>query len=324
MSSHLEIYDLSLRKTGEELCGDKVKTYSNSEKTIIVLSDGLGSGVKANILATMTSEIIVKMLSEDIPLEEVINTIISTLPMCKIRKIAYATFTILEINNKTYRYKVVNFDNPKVFVFKKNKLITVEREAKQFFDKKINVFENNLEEGDFIGMISDGVMYAGLGSAFNFGWGWESISQFIFDILNKNSGASISAQEIIYQAIARTHKLYGGVIGDDATFAGVMLRKKNSIMIFTGPPLNQNDDDKIVKRLLDFNGRKIICGGTTGNIAARYLNAEPEVIISTMTRETPPIAKLDKIDLVTEGILTMTKTLDYLREFKTDLLSLSK
>ncbi|MBP7653392.1 SpoIIE family protein phosphatase [Candidatus Dependentiae bacterium] len=324
MESQLEIYDLSLKKTDEELCGDKVKIYSNKEKTIIVLSDGLGSGVKANILATMTSEIIVKMLSENIPLEEVINTIISTLPICQIRKIAYATFTILEIDNNTYKYKVVNFDNPKVFVFKNKKIMHMDRESRQVIDKKINIFENKLDEGDFIGIISDGVMYAGLGSSFNFGWGWDNIGLFIENILNSENETKPTAQEIVYKVITNTHKLYGGIVGDDASFAGIMLREKKSIIIFTGPPLNKEDDFKIVKRLLDFNGRKIVCGGTTGNIVGRYLNSEPEVDILTMTHDTPPIARLKKIDLVTEGILTMTKALDYLKEFGTDSVSLSK
>jgi len=200
----------------------------------------------------------------------------------------------------------------------------MDRESRQVIDKKINILENKLDEGDFIGIISDGVMYAGLGSSFNFGWGWDNIGLFIENILNSENETKPTAQEIVYKVITNTHKLYGGIVGDDASFAGIMLREKKSIIIFTGPPLNKEDDFKIVKRLLDFNGRKIVCGGTTGNIVGRYLNSEPEVDILTMTHDTPPIARLKKIDLVTEGILTMTKALDYLKEFGTDSVSLSK
>lgn len=122
-----DIYDLSLNKKGEELCGDKVKFTKTEKQTTIVLSDGLGSGVKANILASLTTEILITMLQADVPLEEVIKTVIGTLPICKVRKIAYATFTIIRINHETNHFKVINFDNPPVFYFRRGKPVSLEK-----------------------------------------------------------------------------------------------------------------------------------------------------------------------------------------------------
>ena len=127
MSVFIDIFYTSLIKTGEELCGDMVKAFKTEDKSVVVLSDGLGSGVKANILATLTTQIINTMMQAEIQLEDVMDTVLNTLPTCKVRKIAYATFTIIEVNQKTYNFRVINFDNPPVFLVKNGKIQTLKQ-----------------------------------------------------------------------------------------------------------------------------------------------------------------------------------------------------
>jgi hypothetical protein len=311
-----DIYDLSLNKNKEELCGDKVKYTKTQKKTTIVLSDGLGSGVKANILSTLTTEILITMLNADVPLEEVIKTVVGTLPICKVRKIAYATFTIIQIYHDTNQFKIINFDNPPVFYFKHGIHTQLETKTERILDKKITFSEGYLERGDFIGAISDGVQYAGLGVLLNFGWGWDSIAKYIEKLFLLHTH---TARTIVQKVIAETHTLYQDQIGDDATFVGIYVRKRNPLMIFTGPPLDPAEDELYVEQLLKFQGRKIICGGTTGNIVAGFLGETVEIDISSMTKELPPIGKLSEIDLVTEGILTISQTLELLKKCNCDL-----
>lgn len=312
MNNYLDIAQLSVNKFGEELCGDHVKVLRTEQKTWVVLSDGLGSGVKASILATMTSQIIITMLKENAALRDVIETIIDTLPECQVRKIAYATFTIVEIDHSDYRFKVINFDNPQVFYFKKHgRLATLEQYTKQFFDKQVTISEGQLEQGDFLAAISDGVWYAGLGQTFNFGWGWENISQFMSGILSQHVN---TAQTIVEKVIRKTDTLYGSKPGDDATLVGLYLRQRHAAIIFTGPPLRQEDDGVYVKRLLEFDGRRLVCGGTTGNIVARELGQEIDVDFMSMKEDVPPIGRLDGIHLLTEGILTLSKAMEYIQE----------
>jgi len=311
LDNFLDIFELSLNKTGERLCGDRVKVFKGEHRTIVVLSDGLGSGVKANILATLTTEIILTMLKAEARLEEVIQTVIQTLPICQVRKIAYATFTVIEIDNLTGDFKVINFDNPPVFYLRGGWLSDLKKRTENILGKEICIAAGHLQRGDFLGVISDGVIHAGMGITRNFGWSWEEVARHIQDVFRWNPH---SARSIVQRVIAEAHSLYQGDVGDDTTFAGVFVRERNALMIFTGPPLNMADDEIYVSRLMAFSGRKVVCGGTTGNIVADYLGERIETDVNTLQEDVPPIGYLSRIDLLTEGILTMIKTLEYLKE----------
>ena len=308
-----DVFPLSINRQGEELCGDQVKVLRTPQKTIIVLSDGLGSGVKANILARLTTAIIVSMIRAEASLQEVIETVVGTLPICKVRKIAYATFIIIEIEHQTGQFKVINFDSPNAFFLKKGKLHRLNQKTDTIQGKQLSISEGLLEEGDFLGAISDGVLYAGMGVTTNFGWGWDQIGKFL-------EGASIlhsnGPDALVKSLIQKTQSLYGNQVGDDATVVGIVVRRPHRLMVFTGPPLEKSSDKDCVERLLKFEGRKIVCGGTTGNIVAEYLGQVIDTDISTLREDVPPIGKLPDIDLLTEGILTLAKTLQLLVECK--------
>lgn len=316
MERFLDIFQLSLNKRGEELCGDKVKILKTPEKTTLVLSDGLGSGVKASILATLTTEIIITMLRENASLQDVIETVIGTLPVDKARKIAYATFTVVEIRHDTDEFTVINFDNPSVFFFKNGKNIKLVQQTRQILGKEIKIMEGCLEQGDFLGIASDGVIYAGLGDTMNLGWGWDQAALYIENLFAHRIYA---AHSVVNSVITKTRILYNNNIGDDATFVGVYVRSRNSIMVFSGPPLDERHDYIYVDQLLKFPGRKVICGGTTGNIVASFLKEKVTTDVGSLRPDIPPIGKLTGIDLVTEGIITLAHTLDALRRTRGDL-----
>ncbi len=179
MSTRLDIFPQQFIKTGEELCGDTVRIEQAGDRTILVLSDGLGSGVKANILSTMTAGILLTMLSADAPLDETIRTVIGTLPVCQVRKLAYATFLVVRINNGTGEFDVVNFDNPRIVWLKKGQLQIPQRCPRDVLGKTVYTFTGCLEEGDFLAALSDGVVHAGLGKVMKLGWGWENVDRYI-------------------------------------------------------------------------------------------------------------------------------------------------
>lgn len=316
MNVFFDIHHRSLNKHGEELCGDHVKIVRSPDKIRIVLSDGLGSGVKANILATLTSEIIATMLREGIALEDVLETIIGTLPICQVRQIAYATFTIIEIDRKSLAFTVMNFDNPPLFFFRRGEIVNLEKRTEQILGRDIAIWDGVMERGDFVAMISDGVWYAGLGRTYNFGWGWEQIAAFMSRLLQQPTA---TAQTVVDGIIRQTTHLYEGEPGDDATLVGLYLRRSKSAIVFTGPPVDKAHDRACVDRVMQFEGRKIICGGTTGNLVARQLGAEIDTVVDSMRKDIPPIAVCPGVDLMTEGILTLAKATEILARADGDL-----
>lgn len=320
MRTFLDIATLSLNRQNEELCGDQVKILRTRDKTTLVLSDGLGSGVKASILSTLTTEILITMLRQEAPLHDVLETVVGTLPTCKVRKLAYATFTIIEIFNDTNRFRVTNFDNPAPFFVSRGKVKPLAEREEVILGKKIRFSEGVLERGDFLGMCSDGVLYAGLGNTMNFGWGWDNVAAYIESIF---SHPVFSGRTVVNGVIAKTRLLYQGQIGDDAAFTGVYARDRNSVMVFTGPPQDECHDYLYVERLLDFEGRKVVCGGTTGNIVAACMHKEIVTDITTLREDVPPVGHLPGINLLTEGIITLSLALENLRISQGNLDSLT-
>lgn len=308
--SFLDIHAESLRKHGEELCGDTVKVVKTDSQTIGVLSDGLGSGVKANILATLTSQILVRMLQADVPLRDVIETVVGTLPICKLRGIAYATFTVVRIDHRHNYFRVINFDNPPPFYFRRGSLVRMTTVAETILERRIQFSEGELERGDFLGIMSDGVLHAGLGGERQYGWGWEEIARYLQQQLMLHGHG---VRPVVQKVIAEAARLDRQSPGDDATFLGITARRREAAIIFTGPPLDSRRDDEYVQRVLSFKGRILICGGTTAEIVAHHLGEPVEHDLKSARPDIPPVGRLSQVDLVTEGILTMSHALEYLK-----------
>jgi len=309
--AYYDIHTTSLNHHGEELCGDQVKILRTPDKILVVLSDGLGSGVKANILARLTTEILVTMLRERVPLPDVLETVIATLPTCKVRNIAYAAFVVVEIAPVTGSFRVINFDCPPPFLMHAGKIAALAPREETVCGRKLQVTDGRLELGDFLGIISDGVMYAGMGLIMNFGWGHEQIGNFLEQVAR---GRPASAEAVVRRIMEKTGSLYEGKPGDDATLAGILVRRPNRLMVFTGPPVNRSRDEDCVNRLLNFDGRKAVCGGTTGNIVGEHIGEIVQLDLGTLREDVPPIGTLPDIDLMTEGVLTLAKTLRLLKD----------
>lgn len=304
----------SINHYGEQLCGDHVDIIEQSEdSTVVVLADGLGSGVKASILSTLTSKIISTMMAAGLPIEECVSTIAATLPVCSVRGVAYSTFTIIHlINNETA--EIIQYDNPQVIVLRNNQNYDYPKTEMNIDGKKIFKSSIRLQEDDIFVAMSDGCPHAGIGLAFNFGWKREDI----IDFLETMSVSGLTAKNLSTLLIDECDKLYDHKPGDDATACIIKVRKREPMNILFGPPSNRDDADRMMSLFFSKEGKHIICGGTTSSIAAKYLNKKVEATLNFEKSDVPPIAKIEGVDLVTEGVITINKVLEYAKDYLGD------
>lgn len=313
MTCFLDINYKSINKYGEELCGDKVEIVKTNDEYIIVLSDGLGSGVKANILATMTTKIASTMLKNDASIIDTVETIVNTLPECKVRKLAYSTFTIIKIDKDNNAY-IVEYDNPPALFYRHGRYLPVEKKEINIGSKKIFEWNITFEFGDSLSIISDGAVHAGVGQMLNLGWSWENINEYLENLNLKYP----TAQEMNGNFIGVCDNLYDNKPGDDTTILTIKAMEPAITDVFAGPPSSKNLDKYFVSKMTEGSNKKVICGGTTGLIASRELKKELVVDIDTVTKEVPPIAYMEGFDLVTEGVLTLGKTLENMKEYNSN------
>lgn len=304
----------SINHVGEQLCGDHVDVVEQGENsTVIVLADGLGSGVKASILSTLTAKIISTMMAEGLSLENCVNTIAATLPICSVRGVAYSTFTIVHlIDNDTA--ELIQYDNPQIIMLRDGKSFDYPGIEMSIGGKKIYRSSVKLKEGDLLVAMSDGCPHAGIGRAFNFGWARQDIISFVETMYD----GEITAKTLSTMLIDECDRLYGHKPGDDATCCAVRIRKRVPMNLMFGPSSNRDDSDRMMALFFSKEGKHIISGGTTSTIAARYLGKPLRPSLRFEAADVPPTAELEGVDLVTEGVITINKVLSYAKDYVKD------
>lgn len=304
----------SINHEGEQLCGDHVDCVEQEDGSrVIVLADGLGSGVKASILSTLTSKIISTMLAAGLPLEECVATIADTLPVCSVRGVAYSTFTIIRlIHNQTA--EIIQYDNPHVIVIRGGNNWEYPMQQMNIGEKKILRSVIRLQEDDVFVAMSDGCPHAGIGLSFNFGWKREDIIGF----MEVMSQCYLTAKNLSTLLVDECDKLYGYKPGDDATACVVRVRRRVPMNILFGPPANRDDAERMMSLFFAKEGKHIICGGTTSTIASKWLHRPLTAELDFKRSDVPPIAHLEGVDLVTEGVITVNKVVEYARDYVAD------
>lgn len=302
-----------LKKYGEELCGDRVNIVKNDDRYIAVLSDGLGSGVKANILSTLTSKIISTMMKNGSSIEDTVDTIVHTLPVCNIRKVAYSTFSILEITSDKDVY-LVEFDSPNCIFIRDNQVIPIDYNIREIAGKTIKEARFKIETDDVLVLISDGVIYAGIGAMLSLGWGWENAAEFMCEKYCRKISSSRFAKCIA----DKCNELYVNKPGDDTTIAVIKAIPQRIVSLFSGPPQNPKEDARLIQDFMKDKGMKIVCGGSSATIASRILGQEIEASIDYLDPEIPPIGSIKGIDLVTEGVITLKRAVNIIKKYYED------
>ena len=305
-----------LNKCGEQLCGDRVEIVEQGDNaTVVVLADGLGSGVKANILSTLTAKIISTMMANDMSIEDCVSTIAATLPVCDIRKVAYSTFTIIRIAGSNLEAELIQYDNPHIIFLRDGKHVDYPEICEMIDGKAIYKTKLKLREGDAFIAMSDGAIHAGVGQSLNFGWQREQIMEFMETVYDP----AFTAKTLSAMLVNECSRLYGGEPGDDTSACTVKIRRREPMNLMIGPPADPKDVNKMMALFFSKEGKHIVCGGTTSTLAAEFLHEPLDVSMPTyIDPEIPPTAKIKGVDLVTEGGITISRVLEYARDYLKD------
>lgn len=307
----LEIDVAQKAKEGQSIFGDTFMSQPAQEKNriISVLSDGLGSGVKANILSSMTASMALRFIASDMDFLHSAEIMMEALPVCQVRKISYATFTIVDSVLKGWT-RIIEMDNPKTIFIRDNQILPLtyrEVESPRWNKRKILLTEILTKPEDRIILLSDGITQSGMGSwSYPLGWGEEGCRTLALEVVKKKP--YISAQElselILEEALSKEPLRKAG---DDMTCSVMYFRRPRNLILLTGPPFAKDKDGEYAAMLETFEGSKVVCGGTTADIVARELGREIETDLCTGAPGIPPLSIIKGVDLVTEGILTLTE-----------------
>ena len=315
---HIEVNCQQKNFDGERICGDVFisRKMKEENRIIVVLSDGMGHGVKANVLATLTATMAVNFTDEHKDVSKIAEIIMNTLPVCSERKISYSTFTILDIDDEG-EVRILEYDNPQCIILRGKEVFTPEWTCVYLnTTKNANkelltcTFKPRKEDRIIIG--SDGVTQSGLGSGnYLFGWGRDHFQEFAQNLVMNDQ--YISAQRLAAKVVNMAHINDNYQSKDDTSCAVVYFRNPRKLLICTGPPYEKNKDVEYANIVKDFNGSKIICGATTSDIISRESGKEVTDSFEFTDTELPPVSYMEGVDLITEGILTLSKVAEILR-----------
>lgn len=310
MSYYVDVDYASLNKYKEELCGDKVEIIRGKDSVIIVLADGLSSGVKANILATLTSKIIGTMLSMGSSIEAAVETVINTLPITKENDRSYSKLTILQIESSGEGY-LIEFENPKAIRLFKGKSLDFQKQFREINNKTIKESKFTLSTDDIIVLVSDGAIHAGESQGLEKGWQWEDVKNYVERIYKKD----ISAKNVTKLMITACNNLYNNSPEHDTTVICAKIKNELRLNVLIGPPLDKALDSYVVNKFINSPGKKVVCGGTISVIAKRETGREWAANFNYLDVQQAPMVDIEGIDLTTDGRVTMGKALSFVRNY---------
>ena len=313
---YVDIGYQSLTKDGEFVCGDHVETLRQSDGSVVlVLADGLGSGVKACILSTLTSTILARMAAAKLDITYCVRAIAEALPMCSVRKLAYSTFTMLHIS-PTGKALIVQYDNPCIALIRDGQEVPLAFSRMTVDDKTVESASVQLQKGDVLLTFSDGAENAGVapGRSYALKWGRDEIIRYIEPLCL----AGYSAKTLNTIVLDECYRRYEAMVGDDTTALTICMRTREQVNVGIGPPANLEDNEKMMSLFFSKGGRHVICGGTTSRIASEFLGKPLRPVPRQADDDIPAGGSIEGVDLVTEGILTVNRVLDYARDYLRD------
>ncbi|MDR1112859.1 MAG: SpoIIE family protein phosphatase [Bacteroidales bacterium] len=321
---HVEVGHYQCNYEEEKICGDVFlsKRIADENRVLCVLSDGMGHGVRANILATLTATISLNFSLEHKDVNALSGIIMKALPVNSENGLSYATYTIIDISIENDTAFILEYDNPQTLIVRGAQIYEPQwnhvMHEESVADKRVMNLKTctfTPQFGDRIIFCSDGIVQSGLGKGITNGWGRNNMIKYVRDMIEDipDIAANDLAEKVVKRAIANDLQ----APKDDFTCGVIYFRMPRKMLLCTGPPFTMDKDCEFAKIVKEFDGKKIISGATTTEIVSRELHRE--VIDNEITDPTlPPSSKMSGVDLVTEGVLTLGKVIHLLNNIVMD------
>ena len=317
---HIEVNCQQNFHDGERVCGDVFlsKKVHEEGRIILVLSDGMGHGIKANMLGILTATMAVNFTREHKEMNRIAETILNTLPIDSEKQTSYSTFSIVDIEADG-KVTILEYENPECLILRGKEKITPEwtcliLDTKRKVGKEIHSCTFYAQKEDRILLFTDGVAQSGMGSMqFPTGWGIDAIHEYSTNQVVKTP--DIAANKLAFKIISEAFKNDGFSSKDDTSCVSIYFREPRKLLICTGPPIELEKDKELAHIVKQFQGKKVVCGATTGDILSRELNLAIAENKEREDKELPPSSFMEGIDLFTEGILTLSKVHRILKAF---------
>jgi len=321
-SFYIEVNCQQKNHVNERICGDTFLSgrVKEENRTVVVLSDGMGHGVKASLLSTLTATMALNFTKEHKDVYKIAEIIMNTLPVCSERKISYSTFSIVDIDSDG-NASILEYDNPECVVLRGDEVYHPQWQClimggDKNAGKEIKSCVFRVQKEDRIVLMSDGVAQAGLGKGvYLFGWGKDNVQEFVLQAVKEKP--EISADRLAAKVVNKAHAIDAYQAKDDISCAVIYFREPRQLLVCTGPPFEKEKDRDLSERVKKFKGRKILCGGTTADIIGHYLHIPIQDTLEFDDPDLPPVSFMEGIDLVTEGILTLSKVSQLLERYDT-------
>jgi hypothetical protein len=341
--THVDVHTVQSSKKPEMPCGDMLATVRTNTGTTIICADGIGSGIRAHIAAQMCVSRLIESLQQELSLRTVFLSVATTMQSCRDPKKPFAAFSIARIRSDGYA-TVFSYDAPlPILISRQGATVLANRPVP--LPGGLAVESNcQLDMGEGILLMSDGITQSGLGYGANTEWTSDGVVRFINSTISAKVKLSLAAEMLHKEALARwkgemqesqgtarsvssrsfspyspdaQHQAAGyahKVTGDDCSIILGLCRTGQTVNILTGPPVDRDNDVPTVKRFLQLPGLKIVCGGTTAKLVAKYLNVQLEMESEPMSVIAPPRYGIKGINLVTEGAVTLNQVYNILDE----------
>lgn len=300
----LESSCFQLRQKGACAPGDICFSNRTADgRTIVVLVHAAGSGVKAHVQATVTASMILTSMEAGSGTERVIDLLRDyrrqgpEIAATTAEIEPDGTARILEYNAGTFSF------------FRRG----LPRQAETAEDLPVRLTRIKLEPGDRCLFPTGSVYRSGYGTKrLPRGWREEGMAEFARKLLEQFP--DISAGELCRKIVeqAQANDMFSE--RHDLTCAALYFRPTRSLLLCSGPPFDEKNDKIMARTVHEWQGGKIICGGTTATILSRELRKEISVNLGRDVSGLPPTSRMEGVDLITEGVLTLSRVRKILEE----------